>query len=124
LDVKSDENWMEKFAPNTSQATPEPSTEIDSNTFKQAFLKRSGEYKQAPETVNPELTKAATTVLEFHTSNEIRTTADSLLADIQTGKVAKPQIANQTLRSEESDNTQEKNQDTVPLPSRDDDFDI
>ena len=124
LEVKSDENWMEKFAPNTSQATAEPSTEIDSNAFKQAFLKRSGEYKQAPETVNPELTKAATTVLEFHTSNEIRTTADSLLADIQTGKVAKPHIANQTLRSEESDNTQKKNQDTVPLPSRDDDFDI
>ena len=26
LEVKSDENWMEKFAPNTSQATAEPST--------------------------------------------------------------------------------------------------
>ena len=97
---------------------------MDSNTFKQAFLKQSGAYKQAPETVNPELTKAATTVLEFHTSNEILSTADTLLTEIQTGKVAKPHIANQTLRNEDSNNTQNKIQDSVPLPSSEDDFDI
>ena len=123
LEVRSEENWMDKFTATSSAPKIEPSVPIDSNKFKQQFVRKSGEYKQSPAPVHPDLTKAATTVLEFHTSNEIRSTADTLLKDIQAGNVAELHAENETLRREVPENQRKKKQDSVPLPNNDD-FDI
>ena len=114
---------MDKFTATSSAPKIETSVLIDSNKFKQQFVRKSGEYKQSPAPVHPDLTKAATTVLEFHTSNEIRSTADTLLKDIQAGNVAELHAENETLRREVPENQSKKKQDSVPLPNHDD-FDI
>jgi hypothetical protein len=76
--------------------------------------------------VNPALTQAATTVLQFHSSNESRTSADSLLDQTQAGKVATPLVANTTLQNPAIQTLEPKPTtiSPVPLPIDDDDFDI
>lgn len=78
-------DWMNRFAPSEPKMVQESSVKVNPEHFKQAFQKRSGAYKEASAPVDPSLTKAATTVLEHHSSNDLLTSADSLLADIQNG---------------------------------------
>jgi hypothetical protein len=76
-------DWMNRFAPSEPKTVQESSLEVNPEHFKQAFQRRSGGYKEAKAPVDASLTKAATTVLEHHSSNDLLSSADSLLADIQ-----------------------------------------
>jgi uncharacterized membrane protein len=76
-------DWMNRFAPSEPETVQESSLEVNPEHFKQAFQRRSGGYKEAKAPVDASLTKAATTVLEHHSSNDLLSSADSLLADIQ-----------------------------------------
>ena len=117
-------DWMNKFSNSEPEAVVDTTPKIDSEQFKQAFKRRSGEYKEASKPVDTRLTQAATSVLEYHSSNDLRTSADALLSDIQTGNVAtQPQEIPQNLNRSAETKTEPSSAPNVPLP-KEDDFDI
>ena len=117
-------DWMNKFSNSEPEAVVDTTPKIDSEQFKQAFKRRSGEYKEASKPVDTRLTQAATSVLEYHSSNDLRTSADALLSDIQTGNVAtQPHEIPQNLNRSAETKTEPSSAPNVPLP-KEDDFDI
>lgn len=118
------ENWMEKFSENPKPVEEDTRRKVRSEDFQEAFQNRAGSYKAASEPVNPELTKAASTVLNFHSSNELRSSADMLLEEIQAGKISEPHIANTAFQTKQDSNVNiESESKSVPLP-HDDELDI
>jgi len=121
------EDWMAKFNETKKEVAEDSALKVNSQHFQDAFQTRAGSYKVASEPVNPALTQAANTVLEFHSSNDLRSSADSLLHDIQAGKVSSPHAGNTILNpvmteSVESNTTPAQ---SVPLPTdENNDFDI
>ena len=119
-------DWMTKFSEPKQEVIEDTSVKVRSEDFKEAFQKQAGAYKETSEPVNPALTQAATTVLQYHSSNELRTSADSLLDEIQPGKVATLHVANTSLQTP-AIQTLEQNStslQSVPFPPDEDDFDI
>ena len=125
-DSKATGDWMTKFSETEQEVTEDTSIKVGSEEFQEDFQRRAGAYKETSEPVNPALTQAATTVLQFHSSNESRTSADSLLDQTQAGKVATPLVANTTLQNPAIQTLEPKPTtiSPVPLPIDDDDFDI
>ena len=125
-DSKGTGDWMTKFSETTPEVPQDTSVKVRSEEFQEDFQRRAGAYKETSEPVNPALTQAATTVLEFHSSNELRTSADSLLDQTQAGKVATPPVANTLLQSPVTPTPEPKTttSQSVPLPTNEDDFDI
>ena len=118
-------DWMDKFSETKQDVTEELALEVRSEDFQEAFQARAGAYKSTSEPVNPALTKAANTVLEFHSSNELRTSADSLLQSIQEGIVSTPHADNTRLISGERESIESKSGTTQPLPNdKNNDFDL
>jgi len=118
-------DWMDKFSETKQDVTEELALEVRSEDFQEAFQSRAGAYKSTSEPVNPALTKAANTVLEFHSSNELRTSADSLLQSIQEGKVSTPHTDNTILISGKRVSIESKSGIIQPLPNdTNDDFDL
>ena len=92
--------------------------------FQEAFQNRAGSYKPSREAVNPELTQAASTVLNYHSSNELRSSADLLLGDVLSGKISEPHAGNAALQNQKvSDIEVQPESKSVPLPT-DEEFDI
>ncbi|MBL6885395.1 MAG: hypothetical protein ISR21_06840 [Candidatus Poseidoniaceae archaeon] len=83
-------DWMNKFSATEPEVVKDASVQVNPEHFKQAFQKRSGEYKQASAPVDTALTQAATSVLEYHSSNDALASANSLFADKQIAKTASP----------------------------------
>ncbi len=77
------ENWMEKFNEKVTPVEEDLRMKVRSEDFQEAFQNRAGSYKTAREPVNPELTQAASNVLNLHSSNEARSSANSLSEDIK-----------------------------------------
>lgn len=92
-------DWMNKFAPSEQETVQDSTVKVNPEHFKQAFQRRSGAYKEASAPVSASLTKAATTVLEHHSSNDLLSTADSLLADIKVGSHATQEPATLALQT-------------------------
>ena len=113
---------MEKFNEKESPVEEDLRMKVRSEDFQEAFQNRAGSYKPASEPVHPELTQAASTVLNFHSSNELRSSADSLLDDIKSGNVSKPHEGNAALQNDTSVKISKESK-SVPLPSEDE-FDI
>ena len=124
-DTEATGDWMAKFSETTQEVAEDTSVKVRSEDFKDDFQRRAGAYQETSEPVNPALTQAATTVLQSHSSNELRTSADSLLDQIQTGKVSIPHVEHTLLQSSANQPLEPKTTSTqsVPLPT-DDDFDI
>ena len=124
-DTEATGDWMAKFSETTQEVAEDTSVKVRSEDFKEDFQKRAGAYKETSELVNPALTQAATTVLQSHSSNELRTSADSLLDQIQTGKVSTPHIGHTLLQSPTNQPLEQKSTSTQSVPLQtDDDFDI
>ena len=119
-------DWMVKFSETKKEVVEDSALKVRPEHFQEAFQTRAGSYKVKNEPVNPELTQAANTVLEFHSSNELRTSADSLLHDIQAGKISTPHEGNTILESIMSESVESKpTTQSLPLPDADsDDLDI
>ena len=120
-------DWMAKFNETKKEVPEDTALKVNPEHFQEAFQSRAGSYKAASEPVNPALTRAANTVLEFHSSNDLRSSADSLLQDIQAGKVSTPHAGNTTLTSSLSVPVESKTspEQSVSLPAKqNDDFDI
>tara|TARA_B110000444_G_C18852086_1_gene606733 strand:+ start:8468 stop:10888 length:2421 start_codon:yes stop_codon:yes gene_type:complete len=119
------DNWMEKFTETKAPAPEDTALKVRPEDFQEAFQNRAGTYKPTSDPVNPSLTKAANTVLDYHSSNQLRSSADSLLADIQVGNTSKPHAGNAILEPEKPQEslTQKKESPSVPLPI-DDELDI
>jgi hypothetical protein len=118
-------DWMNKFSASEPEVVKETSVQVNPEHFKQAFQKRSGEYKQASAPVDAALTQAATSVLEFHSSKDLLSSANSLLGDSQVGKTTSHVTANELIQEtpqaiRQAVPTQQPN---VSQPV-DDDFDI
>ena len=97
---------------------------VRAEDFQEAFQNRAGSYKPTRESVNPELTQAASTVLNYHSSNELRSSADSLLEEIQSGNISQPHAGNATLQNQKVSGLEVQSESkSVPLPS-DEEFDI
>ena len=119
-------DWMTKFSETAQEVTEDTSVKVRSEDFQEDFQRRAGAYKDTSVPINPALTQAATTVLQFHSSNELRAPTDSLTKQIQTEKVAAPHAENTTLQSPVIQKLEPKptTPQSVPLPTYDDDFDI
>ena len=120
-------DWMEKFSETDKPVPVDTALKVHPEHFQEAFQNRAGAYKPVSEPVNPALTQAANTVLDFHSSNELRSSADSLLEEIQSGKVSVPHEGNETLKTtaQDTDETKSVGSQSVPLPNtEDDDLDI
>ena len=124
-DPKVAGDWMTKFSETTPEVPQDTSVKVRSEEFKEDFQRRAGAYKETSEPVNPALTQAATTVLQYHSSNEA-TSADTLLGQTQASKVALPPVANTLLQSPVTPTPEPKTttSQSVPLPTSEDDFDI
>ena len=124
-DPKVAGDWMTKFTETAPEVPQDTSVNVRSEQFKEDFQRRAGAYKETSEPVNPALTQAATTVLQYHSSNEA-TSADTLLGQTQAGKVALPPVANTLLQSPVTPTPEPKTttSQSVPLPTSEDDFDI
>ena len=116
------ENWMEKFNEKESPVEEDLRMKVRSEDFQEAFQNRAGSYKPASEPVHPELTHAASKVLNFHSSNELRSSADSLLEDIKSGNVSKLHKGNAALQNDTSVKDSKESK-SASLPSEDE-FDI
>jgi len=122
------DDWMGKFS-ETKQVTHEDmALKVNPEHFQEAFQNRAGTYKPTSEPVNPALTQAANTVLDFHSSNDLRDSADSLLQEIQSGNISMPHADNEALKTSAPDISEKKSVESqsVPLPSDEDvdEFDI
>ena len=118
------ENWMGKFSEKEKAVEEDTTIKVSPEDFQEAFQSRAGSYKPASESVNPELTQAASTILNFHSSNELRSSADTLLEDIQLGKVSTLRTEKPTLRNDDSiEAVVQTESKSVPLP-RADELDI
>ncbi len=118
------ENWMGKFNEKEKPVEQDMRTKVRAEDFQEAFQNRAGSYKPSSEAVNPELTQAASTVLNYHSSNELRSSADSLLGDILSGKISEPHAGNAALQNQKvSDIEVQPESNSVPLPT-DEEFDI
>ncbi len=118
------ENWMGKFNQKEDTKEVDSRMKVRPEEFQQAFQNRAGSYKPASEPVNPSLTKAASTVLNFHSSNELRSSANTLLEDIQAGNISKVHAGNAALqKKQDSDAVIPPVSKSVPLPY-DDELDI
>ena len=124
-DPKVAGDWMTKFSETTPEVPQDTSVKVRSEEFKEDFQRRAGAYKETSEPVNPALTQAATTVLQYHSSNEA-TSADTFLGQTQASKVALPPVANTLLQSPVTPTPEPKTtmSQSVPLPTSEDDFDI
>jgi len=120
-------DWMAKFNETKKEVPEDTALKVRPEHFEEAFQTRAGSYKAVSEPVNPALTQAANTVLDFHSSNELRSSADLLLQDIQAGKVSTQHEGNATLKSIMDVPVESKPSpaQSVPLPTDDiNDFDI
>ena len=120
-------DWMAKFNETKKEVPEDTALKVRPEHFEEAFQTRAGSYKSVSEPVNPALTQAANTVLDFHSSNELRSSADLLLQDIQAGKVSTQHEGNATLKSIMDVPVESKPSpaQSVPLPTDDiNDFDI
>ena len=124
-DPKVAGDWMTKFSETSPEVPQDTSVNVRSEQFKEDFQRRAGAYKETSKPVNPALTQAATTVLQYHSSNEA-TSADTFLGQTQAGKVALPPVANTLLQSPVTPSPEPKTttSQSVPLPTSEDDFDI
>ncbi|MBT6844395.1 MAG: hypothetical protein HOA11_01405 [Euryarchaeota archaeon] len=116
------DDWMGKFS-ETKQVTHEDmALKVNPEHFQEAFQNRAGTYKPTNEPVNPALTQAANTVLDFHSSNDLRDSADSLLQEIQSGNISMPHADNEALKTSAPDISEKKSVESqsVPLPSDED----
>ena len=117
-------DWMEKFSEKEEPIEQDLRMKVRAEDFQEAFQNRAGSYKPTRESVNPELTQAASTVLNYHSSNELRSAADSLLEEIQSGNISEPHAGNATLQNQKVSGLEVQSESkSVPLPS-DEEFDI
>ena len=118
------ENWMGKFSEKEKPVEQDMRKKVRAEDFQEAFQNRAGSYKPSSEAVNPELTQAASTVLNYHSSNALRSSADTLLGDILTGKISELHAGNAALQNQKVSNVEvQPESKSVPLPT-DEEFDI
>ena len=118
-------DWMNKFSASEPEVVNDASVKVDPEHFKQAFQKRSGEYKQASAPVDTALTQAATSVLEYHSSKNSPASTNSLSVDKHDAKPASPVAGTEIFQA----TAQPKNETVRAKPSNpalpvEDDFDI
>lgn len=84
------QDWMQKFTERKVQEAPEPTLQVSSGHFQEAFINRAGTPTQAPEPVQTEVYEAAAQALDEQDRQRTIAQADRLLTDIADGKVAQP----------------------------------
>jgi hypothetical protein len=81
---------MQKFTERKVQEAPEPTLQVSSGHFQEAFINRAGAPTQALEPVQTEVHEAAAQALDEQDRQRTIAQADGLLTDIAAGNVAQP----------------------------------